>query len=74
MLIFFTIYETLFVNVITLLLITYQNKTKMPGKKKEVPGLFIRTGELYQLYTSYLSINFGGTVKSLSLKWILLFI
>ena len=28
----FTIYETLSENVITTLLITYQNKTKMPGK------------------------------------------
>ena len=26
------------------------------------PGLFIRSGKLYQLYASYLSINFGGTV------------
>ena len=29
----FTIYETLFENVITISPITYQNKTKMPGKK-----------------------------------------
>ena len=32
---FFTIYETLFENVITILRITYQNKTKMPGKNRK---------------------------------------
>ena len=34
----------------------------MPEKKQEVPRLFERSGKLYQLYTSYLSIIFGGTV------------
>ena len=32
------------------------------SKKQKVPGLFIRSGELYELYTSYWSIVFGGTV------------
>ena len=31
-------------------------------EKKEVPGLFITNGKLYQLYIGYLSIIFGGTV------------
>ena len=48
----FTIYGTLFENVITSSQITCQNKTKMAGKKQEVPGLFIRSGKLYQLHTS----------------------
>ena len=30
----FIIYETSFENLITILLITYQNKTKMPGKNR----------------------------------------
>ena len=30
----FAMYETLFENVITILPITYQNKTKMPGKNR----------------------------------------
>ena len=34
----------------------------MPGKKQEVPGLFERSGKLYQLYTNYLSIIFVGNV------------
>ena len=34
----------------------------MPGKKQEVSGLFERSAELYQLYTSYLNIIFSGTV------------
>ena len=33
MLIFFTIYETMFENAITNLPITYSDKTKMPGKR-----------------------------------------
>ena len=58
----FIIYETLFENVITILLTTHQIKTKMPGKKLEVSGLFIRCGELYQLDTNYSSIIFSGSV------------
>ena len=42
----------------------------MPGKNQEVPGLFKRSGKLYQLYTSYLSVIFSGTVLSLAKKWI----
>ena len=52
----------LFENAITVLPITYQNKTKRPEKKKEALGLFIRSGKLYQLYISYWSINLCGTV------------
>ena len=39
----FTIYETLSENVITTLLITYQNKTKMPGKiriRQVIPTIY----------------------------------
>ena len=50
----FTIDETVFENVIIILPSTHQKKTK-------VPGLFIRSGKLYQLYKSYFSIIFGGT-------------
>ena len=32
---FFTIHETLFKNVITILPISYQNKTKMPGQNRK---------------------------------------
>ena len=34
----------------------------MPGKNPEVPVLFMRSYELYQLYASYLNITFRGTV------------
>ena len=34
----------------------------MPGKNQEVPDLFERSDKLYQLYTSYLSAIFSGTV------------
>ena len=40
----------------------------MPGKKQEVPGLFMRSGKLYQLYRSYLNIIFAVNVQSLSNK------
>ena len=45
-------------------------------KKKEVPGLLIRSGKLCQLYISYLSIILGetyklsGTYRSLTIQWI----
>ena len=51
-------------DIITILPTTYQNKTEMAEKKKTTaePGLFIRSGNLYHLYTNYLSKIFGGTV------------
>ena len=50
----FTTDETVFENVIIILPTTHQKKTK-------VPGLFIRSDKLHQLYKSYFSIIFGGT-------------
>ena len=41
----FTIYESLFLSVIKALPIIYQNKTKVPGKIEQVPGLNIRKGQ-----------------------------
>ena len=35
-------------------------------------GLFTRSGKLYELYASYLSIFFGRSVYGLVIKWILL--
>ena len=32
------------------------------GKKREVFGLIIRGSKLYQCYSSYLSIEFGGNI------------
>ena len=55
-------FNNIFLNVIKILPIIYKNKTKMPGKKKEVPSLTITCTELDQLYTSYLGIFFDGTV------------
>ena len=37
-----------------------------------MPGLIIASKKLYQLYASYFSIMFGGTIQSLALKWIYL--
>ena len=42
----------------TFLPITYQNKTKMPGKKCEVPGLFILVANYIKLF----EYNLCGTV------------
>ena len=42
--------------------ITYQNKTRIPGKKEEVSGLLIRSSRLYHLGKNYLKVGFGGTV------------
>ena len=53
----FTIYETLFKNVITILPTTYQNKTKMPGKKRKCLVFLIRSCKLYKLYTRYFDYN-----------------
>ena len=38
--------------------ISYKNKTKMSGK----PGLIIKSSKLNQIYTSYLSLLFGGII------------
>ena len=51
----------LFPNVIKILPTIHENKTKMLGKK-QVPGLFIRSGKLCQLYASCLSIIFSRSV------------
>ena len=55
----FTICETLFENIITILPITYQHKTKIPGKIGSAWFIY-KKYKLYKLYTSYLSINLGG--------------
>lgn len=39
--------------------ISYKNKTKMSGK----PGLIIKSSKLNQIYTSYLSLLFGGIIQ-----------
>ena len=53
----FTVYKTLFENVITILPISHQNKSKMPGKYRKCL-VFIEIGKLSKLYTTYLSIIF----------------
>ena len=58
----FTKCGSLIKNVIIILPIAYQIKIKMPGEKKKVLSLFIRSGKLYKLYASYLSIIFGVIV------------
>ena len=45
----FTIYETLFENVITILQITYQNNPKMPGKIGSAWFIYIFTSTKYKL-------------------------
>ena len=47
---------------IKILPIIYQNKTKIPGKKQDVPGLIIRNSKLFHLYRRYLGVTFGETV------------
>ena len=55
------IYDTLLENVIIILLITYQNKTKMPGKNRSVWFIY-KKWQVISTYTSYLNIIFGETV------------
>ena len=62
MLIFFIIFETLFQNVIAILPINYQNKTKVPGENKICLVIYKKRQTISTIYTSCLSIIFGETV------------
>ena len=54
----FTIYETLFQNAIKILPTICQYKSKMPGKI----GSACFINKKWEIYASYLSIFFDGTV------------
>ena len=56
----FHIYETLYENVITILPITYQNKTKMPRKNWKYMVYLLEVAS-YINYVKAICIIFGGT-------------
>ena len=63
----FTIYETLFENVITILPVTYQNRTKMPGKIGSVWFIFKKWKVISTIYKLF-EYNFWWNCLEFSIK------
>ena len=63
----FTIYETLFENVITILPVTYQNRTKMPGKIGSVWFIFKKWKVISTIYKPF-EYNFWWNCLEFSIK------